>query len=221
MQFRTVDRPSHGRRSKLDIVGDILQVIAEGSQRPTNIMFKANLTWPLTIAYLEVLLRHKMITREGTENKFVYRIAPKGADLLRSYVDVEEGAAELELDQVDLKLLFKMATNKGTSQEAGPLFLDTIRESFERIGYHGSPTTMQGQSGTEHRFDLVMSNREGAKVGIIAAENVTELVVMRAFVLQIDCEVPVQVASMATPTQKAVELAQAYGLKLISIGNRD
>lgn len=216
MEFRTVGKPKHGRRSKLDIVGDILQVISDGSERPTNIMFRANLTWPLTITYLEALLRHKMVTREamGATNKFAYKIAPKGAALLRSYTDVEEAAAELELDRMDYKLLSKATAKKSRTPKVEPL-LGSIRESMLKQGYAVSPNNLQGRSGAEHTFDLVMTKGEVSKICFLGIDRATQWDVIRAFVIMSDCDAQVQIASKDPPTADAWELADAYKLKLI------
>ena len=109
MEFRTVGRPGHGRRSRLDIVGDVLRVISEGAEKPTNVMFRANLTWPLTVAYLEALVRHGMVRADAEGSKVEYHVTPKGTGLLRSFIETEEAAAELELEKFDSALLSKAA----------------------------------------------------------------------------------------------------------------
>ena len=193
MEFRTVGRPSHGRRSKLDIVGDVLRVISEGTEKPTNIMFKANLTWPLTIAYLETLMRHDMVKADVVGTKLAYQVTPKGSALLRSFIETEEAAAELELDKLDSALLSRVVAKPKAKPEETPMSLEAIRLVNEREGYRISPATRKGLSGVDHTFDLVMTNEKRAALGYIVSDHGTIGDVLRAFILQTDCEMQVQV----------------------------
>ncbi|MDG6910196.1 MAG: hypothetical protein JRN08_07480, partial [Nitrososphaerota archaeon] len=133
MEFRTGRAPRHGRRSKLDIVGDVLRVVSEGAEKPTNVMFRANLTWPLTVAYLELLLRHKMLGAEESEGKLLYRVTPKGSGLLRSFIEMEEGAAELELDRFDSAMVSKVISKaRPTEGPEASAPLRAIQAAMER-----------------------------------------------------------------------------------------
>lgn len=218
MDFRMGEKPSHGRRSKLDIVGDILRVISEGAEKPTNIMFRANLTWPLTVAYVEVLLRHDMIRMEDDGSRFVYRVAPKGIALLKSFIQTEEAAAELELDKIDTTLLQKMSASKARAKEE-PTSLEAIRALRERQGFHVVAETRRGLSGVEHTFDMVMEDGKGGKVGYLVSTRVEVGDIIRAFILQTDCELQMQVLCLAQPNAEAIELAKSYKITLIPVKN--
>lgn len=216
MEFRTVGRPTHGRRSKLDIVGDILRVVAEGAEKPTNIIFRANLTWPLTVAYLEALLRHEMIRVESVGSKPTYHVTAKGSALLKSYIDTAEAAAELELDTIDTALLSKVTARKArVKAEDPPNSLESIRVSLENEGYHPAPIMRRGLSGVEHNFDLAMESEKGARLGYILSEQGTVGDVIRAFILQTDCEFQVRVLCLKQPDAQAKELADSYSVALV------
>lgn len=215
MEYRTVGRPGHGRRSKLDIVGDILRVISEGAEKPTNIMFKANLTWPLTLAYIETLMRHDMLRAEAVGSKLAYHVTPKGNALLRSFMETEEAAAELELDKLDSALLSK--AGKAKPKEEMPMSLEAIRLVNEKEGYRVLPSTRKGLSGVDHSFDLVMANDHGTKLGYIVSAKGVVGDVIRAFILQTDCEMQVQVLSLSRPEDQARALAMSYSISIIPV----
>ncbi|MDG6976134.1 MAG: hypothetical protein JRN27_08600, partial [Nitrososphaerota archaeon] len=119
MAYLSGRAPKHGRRSKLDIVGDILRVVSDGAEKPTNVMFRANLTWPLTVAYIELLLRHRMLSTEEGGGRAVYRVTPKGSELLRSFIEMEEGTAELELDRFDAGMFSKVMSRPAPPESPG------------------------------------------------------------------------------------------------------
>ena len=217
LEFKSGRAPKHGRRSKLDIVGDVLRVVSDGAEKPTNVMFRANLTWPLTLAYLELLLRHRMLTTVESGSRSTYRVTPKGSELLTSFIELEEGAAELELDRFDSALATKVISKPGGgggAQEPAPI--RAIREKMEREGFTATEPKIRGLSGVDHAFDLVMSNRTGSKVGYSLVERAGIGDVIRAFILQTDCELQVRTVSKARPDQEAVELAKTYGVTLVA-----
>ena len=175
-------------------------------------MFKANLTWPLTIAYLETLMRHGMVRSEAVGSKLAYRVTEKGLSLLRSFIATEEAAAELALDKLDATLLVRVAQAK---KKEAPLSLNAFRESLEKEGRKPEPRVRKGLSGVEHTFDLVMTDENGGAVGYIVSEKGTPGDVIRAFILQADCELPVHLLCFAEPEDEAKALAASYKLDLI------
>ena len=216
MVYRDGPRAKHGRRSKLDIVGDVLRAIREGAERPTNIMFKANLTWPLTLVYLELLLRHRMVSAETDGGRMTYKLEPKGALLLRSYLELEESAAELEFDKLDQELVSKVIADRKLRRVQGPVPLDSVKATMERKGYVSRPASLRGLSGVEHSFDLLMESREGTKLGYIAVNELKAADIMKAFIMQTDCEFKVDLVCKSEPDQDVRELAAAYGVNLIT-----
>lgn len=206
-----------GRRSKLEIACDILKVISEGAKRPTRIMLKSNLTWPLTIAYLEVLLRYRMIALENIGKRRVYRLAPKGAALLEIYTRLLEASGELQLDKISLKMVSKAMSTRRVVVEKGAL-VDSVRKLLEKSGHSSSTTPPKSVSGARHTFDLVMYDKEGVRTGYLIKESVVVVDVIRAFVMQTDCEIHVCIICRGNPQKEASDLAKGYGIKLIRYG---
>ncbi|MDG6902915.1 MAG: hypothetical protein JRM80_13280 [Nitrososphaerota archaeon] len=216
MAFRAERRPGHGRRSKLDIVGDVLRVVSEGSERPTNVMFRANLTWPLTLAYIELLLRHKLLSTEEVGSKSVYRITPKGSELLRSFVRLEEDAAELELDRFDSALVANLMSKP--KAKSGAVSLGEIRRAMAAKGYAEAEPTVRGLSGTTHSFDLLLEDGGGRRVGYFVVDRAAIGDVIRAFIIQNDSELQVKLVSRNPPDEDADALSKSYRVELATVG---
>ncbi|MDA4123940.1 MAG: winged helix-turn-helix domain-containing protein [Thaumarchaeota archaeon] len=77
-----------GRRSILQIRVDILRVVAQGFGKPTQIMYKANLSWNVLQAQLRSFVVAEMLTVEEYGSRRRYTITTRGADLVRSYEKV-------------------------------------------------------------------------------------------------------------------------------------
>ena len=77
-----------GRRSLLQIKVDILRVVAAGYGKPTQIMYKANLSWNVLQAQLRSFLESEMIEVEAYGSRRRYLITPKGIDMINSYQKV-------------------------------------------------------------------------------------------------------------------------------------
>jgi predicted transcriptional regulator len=78
--------PKLSRRSALEIRMDILRVIAEGAERPTQIMYKANLSWVLLCDQLDALAKSGFIKSEMKGARTKFSATSKGLALLESYL---------------------------------------------------------------------------------------------------------------------------------------
>jgi predicted transcriptional regulator len=76
---------TEGRRSVLQIRVDILRVIMEGYGKPTQIMYKANLSWNVLQSQLKSFLETDMLTVEEYGSRRKYAITPKGVEMVRAY----------------------------------------------------------------------------------------------------------------------------------------
>jgi predicted transcriptional regulator len=89
------------RRSKLEIVLNVLSAIKEGVDKPTRIMYAANLSWKPTQRILGSLVEQELIyeiKETGSKrSKLRYSITEKGVNVLRYF----DGAKEL----VDIDVL--------------------------------------------------------------------------------------------------------------------
>lgn len=83
------------RRSKLDIVLNVLYVVKDGVDKPTRIMYAANLSWRPTQSILESLVKQGLLqeieNRESRRSKRRYEITEKGLNIIRYF----EGARDL------------------------------------------------------------------------------------------------------------------------------
>lgn len=83
------------RRSKLDIMLTVLRAVAEGEEKPTKIMYAANMSWNLTQRVFEDLVRQGLLEvheiEGGRRSRRRYRLVEKGRNVLAYF----EGAKEL------------------------------------------------------------------------------------------------------------------------------
>ena len=77
-----------GRRSLLQIRVDILRVVMEGYGKPTQIMYKANLSWNVLQTQLKSFLETDLLKVEEYGTRRLYIITPKGTEMVRSYQKV-------------------------------------------------------------------------------------------------------------------------------------
>ncbi len=80
------------RRSKLEIVSDILKSVQEkgGIIRPTHLLYKSNLSHDRMKLYTEELKSKGLIEEYEVKKKKVFKITDKGFDFLASYRKVKE-----------------------------------------------------------------------------------------------------------------------------------
>lgn len=73
------------KRSKLVIYLDVLSVIGEGEDKPTRIMYNANISWKPLQETLDSLLKQELIEVKNIQNHKRYKITPKGRKLLKYF----------------------------------------------------------------------------------------------------------------------------------------
>ncbi len=78
------------RRSKLEVFGDIMKVIAdEGEIRRTRIMYRANLAWKVLKAALDVMESRGVIKTEEKPSGVFVSLTAEGFGALRRFNEVE------------------------------------------------------------------------------------------------------------------------------------
>jgi len=89
------------RRSKLEIYLDVIQIIKNGTRKPTRIMYGANLSWKPLQHILRSMVSQELIrevdARDGRDkrtNKY-YEITQKGENVVK-YFRRAKGLLELE-----------------------------------------------------------------------------------------------------------------------------
>ncbi|MEK6854794.1 MAG: DUF4364 family protein [Nanoarchaeota archaeon] len=80
------------KRSKLEIIRDILEVInsKNGRIKPTHILYKSNLSYTMMEEYLNELITKEFITIDTSNKSKTYSITEKGADYLSQYKLISE-----------------------------------------------------------------------------------------------------------------------------------
>jgi len=78
------------RRSRIETFFDVLCTIGSGIEKPTHIMYKANLSWTIMQAYTENLIRKGIVVSDGSEGKKRYRLTEKGTQVMEQYLSIKE-----------------------------------------------------------------------------------------------------------------------------------
>ena len=77
------------RRSRMEIYIDILKAVAEGRQKPTHVMYRANLTWTRLGEYLDFLVNRKLLTQEEINGSTTFSLTNTGKEVLGYYKRIE------------------------------------------------------------------------------------------------------------------------------------
>jgi predicted transcriptional regulator len=73
------------KRSRLQIYFDVLEVVAEGTSKPTQIMYGTNLSWNTLNKVFEVLVNSKFLRKKKTNTSKKFYITTKGKQALSYY----------------------------------------------------------------------------------------------------------------------------------------
>ncbi len=69
---------------------DILRAIGSGAQKPTHIMYKANLSWTVMQDYIKALEAQGLVVTDSEEGKRLYSLSQKGFQLLNQFLTIRE-----------------------------------------------------------------------------------------------------------------------------------
>ena len=75
----------------METMFDILKTIASGTERPTHIMYKANLSWKVMQQYMKNLESQGVIVPSDEQGRRVYHLTEKGFKLLEQFNSVRDG----------------------------------------------------------------------------------------------------------------------------------
>lgn len=89
---------SLARRSRLETIADVMKAIAGGAQKPTHIMYKANLSWGVMQNYVKLLEAQGLVVIGTEEGKNLYHLSEKGFQLLSQFASIRR---DLNLDKDD------------------------------------------------------------------------------------------------------------------------
>jgi len=77
------------RRSRIETYMDILKAVAVGRQKPTHIMYRANLCWGRLIKNLDFLVKQDLLKKTHVKGAVIFSLTPRGKDVLGYFKKVE------------------------------------------------------------------------------------------------------------------------------------
>ena len=89
-EVTTQDKNRTDRRSRIETLVDILRVIDVGFEKPTHIMYKANLSWTMMQTCVSTLLAKHLIVDVQEDGRKHYRLTEKGKRVIREFQSVKE-----------------------------------------------------------------------------------------------------------------------------------
>jgi predicted transcriptional regulator len=113
-------RKSHARRSGMEIVCDVLQVLSDGSFKPTHILSKANVSWQVLTSSLDFLVKNGMVTEVRDEERTVYTLTESGKAILQLY-DALKSAMAGEFDEPPGRVAAEYPARQTAPAEEGPV----------------------------------------------------------------------------------------------------
>jgi predicted transcriptional regulator len=84
------------RRSRLEIYFDILEVISRGTDKPTQIMYRTNLSWTVLQDMFETLASGGFIREEDKINSKRYYVTEKGKSALSYHLRSLDGLVKAD-----------------------------------------------------------------------------------------------------------------------------
>ena len=204
------------RRSKTEMVCDLMLAISKGAVRPTRIMQRANLTWNALLMYLYALASNGLVWREEKGNVSFYHLTDKGTKVLEAYLTLKEGLGELRLESMDTKALTDaMRVKAGAPPVAAER--EALLAQLRDGGYRILPQVVKGKSGVEHEFEVVAKDPGGVLHGYVFAPQPDDKTILGLFVKQLDTGLKVHVVHKAEPGSLAARRAQEYGVELVKV----
>ncbi len=77
------------RRSQFEIYIDILKAVSEGKQKPTHVMYRANLTWKRLRKHVNFLVAHGLLVQETDGRTKILSITSSGKDVVWYHMKIE------------------------------------------------------------------------------------------------------------------------------------
>lgn len=200
-----------GRRSRAEMVCDLMLAISKGAVHPTRIMQRANLTWNALLVYLHILVANGFVRREEQDGRAAYRLTEKGVAAIRDYTSLREDLGPLNLEELDTRSFVKsLRVPLGSKAE------DIEREKLEAVlregGYKMVSNKAKGRSGVEHEFAVIATDPLGVTHGYVFAKRPDENLILGLFVKQLDTGFKMHVLQKEEGTRRAKELAREYGI---------
>jgi predicted transcriptional regulator len=87
-------RLQYDRRSKVEVYCDVLYAIGSGAEKPTHIMYKANLSYNVLCDHIEKLARKGLVISEELNGKKRFHLSERGFKILQQFLILRQ---ELDL----------------------------------------------------------------------------------------------------------------------------
>jgi predicted transcriptional regulator len=84
MSFKIRKQFSEGRRSRLDVIADILDTSLSGVKK-THLMYHCNMSFAQLEKYLNLILKRRLIMVEDNGPRLFFKTSGKGKRFLKSY----------------------------------------------------------------------------------------------------------------------------------------
>ena len=94
-------KPDLSRRSETEILVDVLKAVSEGYGKPTQIGFKAGLSWVALTRRLGQLTQKDLVETRDAGSRRTYVITKKGSELLESYRKIRREIRERDEETQD------------------------------------------------------------------------------------------------------------------------
>lgn len=69
----------------METMVDILQTVYDGAEKPTHVMYKANLSWSAMQEYVEALIKSGLLREINHMSRKTYAVTDKAVKLLEQY----------------------------------------------------------------------------------------------------------------------------------------
>jgi len=204
-----------GRRSRLDITCEILRAISEGTDKPTRISQKANLSWKGLLLYLEAMTRNQLINRKMEGSRAVYMLSPKGISVLDLYTRLREQLAALELGALSYAQVSEALKGR-PKVELEASVASVLSGKLVATGFELVDNKVTGSSGVTHTFDILAKDKEGGLHGYELMGALDEQSVIRSFIKQLDTDIAVHIIATGEISPGARKLAADYSMSLSS-----
>ncbi|MGI0091743.1 MAG: winged helix-turn-helix domain-containing protein [Nitrososphaerales archaeon] len=86
---QTQQQQQLNRRSRMETYCDIVRAIGAGAEKPTHIMYKANLSWTVMQGYIKALESQGLILAHDSDGKRLYELTERGFGLLKQYLSIK------------------------------------------------------------------------------------------------------------------------------------
>jgi predicted transcriptional regulator len=80
---------------------DILRVTLDGANKPTQIMYKANLSWVALLGHLKALTASDFMKEVDFANRKEYEVTSRGIELLQNYQKVVSAVRDLPTEKLN------------------------------------------------------------------------------------------------------------------------